>query len=154
MKVQDRCVVSIHYTLTSDDGDIIDSSSGKEALVYLHGSKALIPGLERELADKMIGDRIEVTVQPEDGYGLVDPELIQQVDRSVLEGVEALRPGMQLEATNQEGHRHFVIVQKIDEDRVTLNANPPLAGHVLHFDVTIEAIRDATEEEIGHGHAH
>lgn len=154
MIIEGKCVVSIHYTLTIEDGQIVDSSSGGPPLMYLHDTDSLIPGLERELTGKTIGDHFEVAVQPEDGYGEVDPELIQRVDRSVLGNVEDLQPGMQLEARDPDGHVRFVIVQEVTETEAVLNANAPLAGQVLHFDVMVDGVREATEEEIEHGHVH
>jgi FKBP-type peptidyl-prolyl cis-trans isomerase SlyD len=152
--IEGKCVVSIHYTLTNDGGQVIDSSSGGAPLMYLHDTQSLIPGLERELSGKAVGDRFDVSIQPEDGYGHVDPELVQQVDREVLAGVEDLQPGMQLEARDPDGHVRFVIVQEVTETGAVLNANPPLAGQVLHFDVVVDGIREATEEEMEHGHVH
>jgi FKBP-type peptidyl-prolyl cis-trans isomerase SlyD len=152
--VEDQCVVEIHYTLTSDSGDVIDSSAGKDPLKYLHGAGMLVPGLEREIAGKSMGDQFQVVVQPEDGYGVVDPELVQQVERGVLEGVEDLQVGMQLEAQSPEGDTHYVIVQEISDTHVTLNANAPLAGFTLHFDIQVEVVREASEQELEHGHAH
>ncbi len=154
MIVEDQCVVEIHYTLKSDSGEVIDSSTGKDPLKYLHGAGMLVPGLEREIAGKSVGDQFQVIVPPEDGYGVVDPELIQEVERSVLEGVEDLQVGMQLEAQSPEGHTHYVIVQEISDTHVTLNANAPLAGFALHFDIQVEVVRKASEQELEHGHAH
>jgi FKBP-type peptidyl-prolyl cis-trans isomerase SlyD len=154
VKIKDECVVGIHYTLTSDDGKVIDSSQGKDPLRYLHGGQNLVPGLERELTGHAVADHFKVVVQPEDGYGVVDPELVQRVDRSVLGGIDDLQVGMQMEASSPEGHSQFVIVQEIDGDVVVLNGNAPLAGLVLHFEITIDSIRDATPEELEHGHPH
>lgn len=154
MNVKDNCAVALHYTLTSDSGEVITSSHGEEPMRYLHGAGMLVPGLERALTGRAAGDRFEVTIQPEDGYGLVDPELVQRVEPGVLEGIENLEVGAQLEAQSPEGHKHFVIVREISDDCVTLDANAPLAGMVLHFDITVDSIREATEQELEHGHVH
>jgi len=154
MNIEDQRVVKIHYILKDDVGDIIDSSEGKEPLPYIHGTGALIPGLERELAGRAAGEEFEVTIEPEEGYGELDPELVQAVDRSVVGDIEGLQPGMQLEARDPDGHVRYVIVREVSEETVVLDANPPLAGRTLHFKVTIDSIREATAEELEHGHAH
>jgi FKBP-type peptidyl-prolyl cis-trans isomerase SlyD len=154
MIIDDGCVVAIQYTLTLGTGQQISSSAADEPLEYLHGVGMLVPGLERELSGRATGDYLEVVVQPEDGYGVPDPDLVQRVDRDVLAGIEDLQVGMQLEAQSDEGHTHLVIVQEINGDQVTLNANPPLAGEVLHFEITVESVREATEQEREHGHVH
>lgn len=154
MNIQGKCVVDIHYTLTGEDGTVIDSSEGRDPLRYMHGVGMLVPGLERSLEGQGAGDAFKVVVQPEDGYGDFDPDLVQQVEHSALEGVEDLQVGMQLEARSPEGDTHYVIVDEVTNEHVTLNANAPLAGVVLHFDIKIEGVREATEEEIEHGHPH
>lgn len=154
MTIQAERVVSIHYTLTNEEGETIDSSDGQEPLTYLHGKNQLIPGLERELTGKSAGDQIQVTVQPEDGYGTIDPDLIQQLPHSDFEDIDELEPGMELESIDPDGHIQVITVQEIDEHGVTINGNHPLAGQILHFNVRIEAVREATDEEISHGHAH
>jgi FKBP-type peptidyl-prolyl cis-trans isomerase SlyD len=154
VKIGENCVVSIQYKLTDHAGVMIDSSEGKDPLVYLHGTDSLIPGLERELTGRGAGDLFQVTIQPEDGYGLVNQELIDTVDRSALAGIDEIQVGMQLESTDPDGNVVFVIVQELSESTVTLNANAPLAGHVLTFDVSIDAVRKALQEEIDHGHPH
>ncbi|MGI9553474.1 MAG: FKBP-type peptidyl-prolyl cis-trans isomerase [Thermodesulfobacteriota bacterium] len=154
MDIADKSVVTIHFKLTDNDGKVLDTSEGKEPLVYMHGTKSLIPGLERELNGKTSGDKMQVTVQPEDGYGDVNPELIQEVPRSAFQGVADIQPGMQFEAKSPEGQTQLITIQKVGEDNVTVNGNHPLAGQILHFDVSVEDVREATEEEIAHGHAH
>ncbi|MGI9533553.1 MAG: FKBP-type peptidyl-prolyl cis-trans isomerase [Thermodesulfobacteriota bacterium] len=154
MDIADKSVVTIHFNLTDDDGKIIDTSEGKEPLVYMHGTKSLIPGLEKELIGKTTGDKMQVTVQPEDGYGNVNLELIQEVPRSAFQGVNDIQPGMQFEAKSPEGHKQLVTIQEVGENNIKVNGNHPLAGKVLHFDISVEDVREATEEEIAHGHAH
>ena len=154
MQVAENRVVSIHYRLTGDDGAEIDASSEGEPLAYLHGKNNILPGLEKELAGKEPGDSVEVTVAPEEGYGSVDDELIQVVPREAFQGVEDLQPGMRFEARDGQGNAHNVVVTEIGEQGVTVDGNHPLAGMTLHFDVTVEDVREATPEEVEHGPAH
>jgi FKBP-type peptidyl-prolyl cis-trans isomerase SlyD len=146
-------VVSIHYTLKADSGQVIDSSAGGEPLAYLHGHGNLVPGLERELTGKNAGDRLHVKVSPADGYGEYDPQLVQRVPRRTLKGVGNVRVGMRLHAQTDHGPRPVTVTQ-ISGDMVTLDGNHPLAGKNLHFDLEIAAVRAATEEELSHGHVH
>ena len=154
MKVADRCVVAIHYTLTNDRGEELDSSRGADPLTYLHGVGGLIPGLERELLGLVAGDDLQVVVQPEDGYGVVDHRLIQEVPLDALAGIEDLEVGMQLQSRGPDGRVQSLVVDAIGTESATLNANHPLAGAVLHFDVRVESVREATPEEVAHGHVH
>jgi FKBP-type peptidyl-prolyl cis-trans isomerase SlyD len=154
MKVAQQRVVAIHYTLTDERGQQLDSSEGKEPLVYLHGAQGLIPGLEKQLEGREPGDRFAATVPPEEAYGEVNPELIQEVPLEVLEGIDNLQVGMALQAKSPEGHVQNLRVDAIGDDTATLNANHPLAGEVLHFEVSVEDVRDATPEEREHGHVH
>ena len=154
MKIEDKTVVSIHYKLSNDKGDVLDSSEGKEPLVYMHGTQSLIDGLEKELKGKSTGDKMEVTIQPEEGYGVVNPDLVQEVPHSAFEGVDDIQPGMQFEAKSPEGHTQLITIEEIKEESIRVNANHPLAGEVLHFNVSVEDVRVATAEELEHGHAH
>jgi FKBP-type peptidyl-prolyl cis-trans isomerase SlyD len=155
VQIAEKCVVSIQYKLSDDEGDVLDSSEGGEPLVYLHGADNIIPGLEKELTGKQVGDSLKVTIQPEDGYGAVDEEMIQTVDRSSFDGVDKIEPGMQFEAAGDEdGEPQLIVVVDVTDDEVTVDGNHPLAGEVLHFEVTVDEVREATEEELTHGHAH
>lgn len=154
MTIDKDRVVSIHYKLTNDDGEVIDSSEGTEPLTYLHGAANIIPGLEKELTGKKVGDSLKVTVKPEDGYGEVNPELIQIVPAETFKGVDKLEPGMHFQADSPDGHAMMIVVEAVNGDEITVNGNHPLAGQVLHFDVTVDSIREATPEEIDHGHVH
>jgi len=152
--IGDNLVVSMHYKLTDDDGNVLDSSEGSEPLAYLHGSGNIISGLEKALVGKVEGDSLQVRVEPVDGYGEVRPDLIQTVERAVFQGVESVEAGMAFEAKAPDGSLQRIMVKKVDGDEVTIDANHPLAGVVLHFDVDIVGVRAATEEEVAHGHAH
>jgi FKBP-type peptidyl-prolyl cis-trans isomerase SlyD len=154
MKVADRCVVAIHYTLTNDRGEELDSSRGADPLTYLHGFGALIPGLERELLGLVAGDDLRVVVQPEEGYGVVDSRLIQDVPLEALAEIEGLEVGMQLQSRSPDGRVQNLVIDAIGPTTATLNANHPLAGEVLHFEVRVESVREATPEEVAHGHVH
>jgi FKBP-type peptidyl-prolyl cis-trans isomerase SlyD len=154
MKIANQCVVSIHYTLTDTEGQELDSSRGQEPLTYLHGTDGLIPGLERELEGREPGEQFEATVQPEEAYGDVNPQLVQDVPLDVLDGIENLHVGMALQSKAPDGSVQNLRVDAIGEETATLNANHPLAGAVLKFDVSVENVREATAEELEHGHAH
>jgi len=146
--------VSIHYTLTLNGGEIIDSSEGKEPLVYLHGHGNIIPGLERELAGKGIGEKLNVVVDPTDGYGDHNPGLIQQVPRESFQGVDTLEVGMMFQAPGEEGQIQMIRITGIEGDTITVDGNHELAGKTLNFAVEIESVRDASTEELSHGHVH
>jgi FKBP-type peptidyl-prolyl cis-trans isomerase SlyD len=154
LQIAENSVVSIHYTLTNDAGETLDASGEHEPLVYLHGHENIVSGLENGLVGKGTGDAVNVTVQPEDGYGLVDPEMVQTVPHSAFEGAETIEPGMEFEAKDEDGHGQMITVTKVDEEGVTVDGNHPLAGEVLHFAVEIKEVRAASEEELTHGHAH
>ncbi|WP_227369793.1 FKBP-type peptidyl-prolyl cis-trans isomerase [Halomonas sp. M20] len=153
MQIAQNSVVAFHYTLTNDTGEVLDSSEGREPLTYLHGSGNIIPGLEKELEGHQDGDKLQVTVTPEEGYGENQPALVQEVPRDSFQGVESIEPGMQFQAQTQGGPL-MVTVTKVEGDTVTVDGNHPLAGQKLNFDVEISEVRDATEEEVEHGHVH
>ncbi len=152
--IGDNLVVSMHYKLTDDDGTVLDSSEGSEPLAYLHGSGNIIPGLEKALVGKVEGDSVQVKVEPAEGYGDVDPELVQTVNKAAFEGVESIEAGMAFQAEAPDGSVRSIVVKETNGDDVTIDANHPLAGFILHFDVEIVGVREATEEEVAHGHAH
>ncbi len=149
MPIADNDVVTIHYTLKDDADKVIDSSAGGEPLAYLHGHGNIVPGLEREISGKSVGDRLQVRVPAADGYGEYDRALVQKVPRRALKGIADLRVGLRLQAGHQA-----VTVTHVAGDMVTLDGNHPLAGQNLNFDVEIAAVRAATEEELAHGHVH
>jgi FKBP-type peptidyl-prolyl cis-trans isomerase SlyD len=153
MSIDTNHVVSIHYTLKGDAGEVIDSSVGGEPLAYLHGHGNLVPGLERELTGKSAGDKLQVKIPPADGYGEYDEKLVQRVPRRALKGVANVKIGMRLHAQTDHGPKP-VTVTRITGDMVTLDGNHPLAGKNLNFEVEIAAVRPATEEELSHGHVH
>ena len=154
MQVAQNKVVSIDYTLKDDDGSVLDSSEGGEPLVYLHGAQNIIPGLEAALEGKAVGDGVQTSIPPEEGYGAKREELLQVVERKHFADTPELEIGMRFQVTTEDDNQVIVSVTKIDQDTVTLDANHELAGMTLHFDVTIREIRDATPEEIEHRHVH
>lgn len=153
MVIDDQKVVSIHYKLTDDDGQVIQESSDGEPLSYLHGSGNIIPGLESALSGKTEGDKLNVSVEPEQGYGARNDALIQELPRNVFEGVDEIQEGMQFQAHSDQGTQVITVTQ-VEGDKVTVDANHPLAGQKLNFEVEVDSVRDATEEEIAHGHVH
>jgi len=153
LMIGDKSVVTIHYTLTDDAGEVLDNSRDSDPMVYLHGASNIIPGLEKQLTGKTAGATLKVTVSPEEGYGEHSPEAIQKVPRSAFEGVEDIQPGMQFQTEGPQGMQ-IIVVAEVSEEEVTVDANHPLAGKTLHFDVSVEGVRDATPEELDHGHAH
>lgn len=153
MNVEKNKVVSLDYTLKDSDGETLGSSQGKEPLTYLHGAGNIIPGLEVALSGKAAGDSVSVVIEPENGYGQRDESQVAKIPRENLQGVEDLAIGMQLEAKSPSGTR-LVNVVDLDKDTVTIDGNHPLAGMTLHFDLQVNDVRDATLEEVQHGHAH
>jgi FKBP-type peptidyl-prolyl cis-trans isomerase SlyD len=154
MQIDHNSVVSIHYTLTNDEGTVIDSSVNIDPLVYLQGSGNIIPGLENALVGKSAGDKLNVRVAPAEGYGESVLELIQQVPLEMFQGAENIAPGMTFQAQDQSGYMQRVEVTAVNGNMVTIDANHPLAGQHLNFDVTVVDVRAATQEELDHGHVH
>jgi FKBP-type peptidyl-prolyl cis-trans isomerase SlyD len=153
VKAEAKKVVSIEYTLTDDDGTVLDTSEGRGPLAYLHGAKNIVPGLEKAIDGKGVGETIEVKVTPADGYGDYDPNAIRNVPVRKLPEKKRPEAGEILQVQTPEGPRH-VTVQSVRGDYAKIDFNHPLAGKNLFFKVTIKEIRDATPEEIDHGHAH
>ena len=153
MQVADNMAVSIHYTLTNDDGEVLDSSIDDEALVYLHGSGNIISGLEKALYGKAVGDKFNVRIAAEDAYGEIMDEMVQVISREMFEGIDNIEVGMQFHADVSSG-TGVVTVVNIDGDDITIDGNHPLAGLALTFDVEVVDVRAATQEEMAHGHIH
>jgi FKBP-type peptidyl-prolyl cis-trans isomerase SlyD len=149
MEITKNKVAAIHYTLRDNEGTVIDTSDGREPLYYLHGAGNLIVGMEEGLEGKTTGDKFQLKVSPDKGYGEKDPDMIQKVPRSAFGGQE-VRPGMKF-STNQGG---VVTVTEVGLENVTVDANHPLAGVELNFDVEVVEVRNATSEELSHGHVH
>ena len=154
MKVGKDKVVLMHYTLKNDAGDVIDSSDGADPLPFLQGHGNIIPGLESALEGSKVGDKLDVSIEPEEGYGLRMKDAIQEIPSSALQGVDEVKVGMQLQSQDKDGNAFLVTVTKIEDDKITVDGNHPLAGQTLHFSVSIESIRKAEAEELSHGHVH
>lgn len=154
MQIAANKAVSIDYTLTNDDGEVLDSSVGGAPLVYLHGAGNIIPGLEKALEGKQSGDEVKVTVEPEEAYGDFNAELIAVLGRNMFEGVDELEVGMQFHASGPDGSMQIVTIKALEGDEVTVDGNHPLAGERLTFEVKVVEVRDAQDEEIAHGHVH
>lgn len=152
MQIANNTVVSIDYTLTGDDGQVIDSSEGREPLVYLHGHQNIIPGLEKAIEGHAEGEELEVSVDPEEGYGPYREELVQDVPREAFDGVDKVEPGMTFRAESNAGPM-TVVVKDVGDEAVTVDGNHMLAGKVLNFKVAIKDVREATETEIEQGAA-
>ncbi len=153
MQIADNKAVLIHYTLTNLDDEVMDSSAGGEPLAYLHGKGNIVPGLEKELLGKKAGDKVNVEVSPEEGYGELNEELIQEVERAAFEGVESIEVGMRFMAQTAWGQQP-VVVTAVTDETIIVDGNHPLADQTLKFDVEVVEVRDASEEELEHGHAH
>jgi FKBP-type peptidyl-prolyl cis-trans isomerase SlyD len=153
MQIEKHRVVTLAYTLKDNDDRIIDQSDDG-SFCYLHGASNIIPGLENALTGKVAGDELSVSIPPEEGYGVHDVEKTQAVPREMFPAEEEIVPGMQFHAQGPDGHQLVVTVVKVDDNRVTVDGNHPLAGVQLNFDVKVLEVRDATGEEITHGHVH
>ena len=154
MQITDKLAVSIHYTLTNDAGEQLDSSRGEEPMVYLHGYGQIISGLENALTGKFAGDKFTVTVDPSEAYGERREDMLQVVSMSMFKDLEGeVKVGMQFHADASHGVS-VVTVSKVDGDEVTIDGNHPLAGEALTFDVEVMDIRPATEDELTHKHIH
>lgn len=152
MTIQLKSVVAIHYTLKDDEGIELDSTIGADPMVYLHGAGNIIRGLELALLGKQPGDKITAKIDPSDGYGEFIAEMLQTVPRSVF-GDQTVEVGMRFNTNTERGPLVFVI-KEVREDEVIVDGNHPLAGKTLHFDVIVNAVREATEQELIHGHVH
>jgi len=153
MQIGKNKVVSIHYTLRDNDGNILDSSDGGSPLTYIQGIGNLIPGMEDGLEGKKKGEKIDIQVSPEKGYGLRDDKMIQKVPRTAF-GSQEIKEGMQFQAQSGQGGTQVVTVTEVGLDSITVDGNHPLAGVELNFAVEVVDIREATTEELEHGHVH
>ncbi len=153
MKAASGTVVTMHYTLSDDHGAVLDSSRGAEPLTYLHGHGNIVPGLEQALEGKQAGHKSQVTVAPADGYGEINPQAIFEAPKAHFPPEVNLAAGQRVYAEGPNGPITLTVVRLTDTGAV-LDANHPLAGKTLHFDIEITEIRQATEEELSHGHVH
>jgi FKBP-type peptidyl-prolyl cis-trans isomerase SlyD len=152
--IADGHVVTIHYRLTLDDGSVADQSFGGEPMLYMHGAQNIVPGLERQLAGKKIGDKLDVVVPANEGYGEYDPAAEQTVPKSQFPANVELQVGMAFQTRGRNNQAMTVYVRTLKDDQVTITANHPLAGQRLNFAIEVLDVRRATADEKKHGHAH
>jgi FKBP-type peptidyl-prolyl cis-trans isomerase SlyD len=152
--IETNKVVSIHYTLTNDEGVTLDTSSGRAPLEFIQGKKNIIPGLEKELEGKIIGEKLSVRITPENGYGVHNPQMIQTVPMEQFKHIPNVQVGMNFQFNHPEGGTTILRAVEVTPEHVVLDANHPLAGVHLNFAVEVLAVRSATEDELHHGHLH
>jgi len=153
MQITRHKAVSINYTLTNDKGEALDSSEGRDPLAYIHGTGTLINGLETALDGKAVGDSLQVSIKPEDAYGMRDDSMVRVVPKEAFGDEVELEVGMVFQSSGEQGPK-MIVVTGIDGEEVTVDGNHPLAGEHLNFDVEVVGVRDATAEELDHGHIH
>jgi FKBP-type peptidyl-prolyl cis-trans isomerase SlyD len=149
MQISKNSVVTFHYTLKDAEGTVLDSSSGREAFAYIHGGGMIVPGLEEQLEGRLAGDSLLAVVEAGKGYGEIDPQLLQKVPLDNFGG-QTVETGMQFQTPDNR----VWSVMEVEEGHAVLNGNHPLAGVTLHFSVEIQGVREATQEELSHGHVH
>jgi FKBP-type peptidyl-prolyl cis-trans isomerase SlyD len=154
MQISSQKVVSIDYILTGPEGNVLDTSQGREPLVYMQGAGNIIPGLEKQLEGMSKGDTAKLTVPATEAYGERDERLVQPVPREAFQGVDQIEPGMRFQAAGPGGAQGVVTIVKVDPTEVTIDANHPLAGVPLTFNVTVVDVREPTPDEQAHGHPH
>ena len=154
MIIQNDKVVTMHYHLTNADGEVLDSSRESEPLTYLHGAGNIVPGLERALTSLDVGATTTVQLSPSEAYGEYNADMVQHVPREEFGGIDDLEVGLQLQARDPNGQTFVVFITELRDDVVVVDANHPLAGVHLTFDIEIVDVRDATAEELSHGHVH
>jgi len=153
MEIDNNAVVSMSYLLENGNGELLDSSQGQLPLVYMHNTNAILSSLERELTGKKKGDAVDVVLYPEDAYGYAKEELLQTLPLERFEGI-ALSVGMRVKASNKHsGEMELMTVAQIDDDTVVVDSNHPLAGQILHFNISIVDVREPTEDELNQGYA-
>jgi FKBP-type peptidyl-prolyl cis-trans isomerase SlyD len=152
-EVANDAVVEFEYTLTDKEGKVLDKSEGRGPLAYIQGKQNIVPGLEKQMTGKKVGDKFTANVPCGEAYGEYHEGMVQAVDKSQFDGVDNLQIGMQFQVQTEQG-LILVMVKEIQEDKVVLDGNHPLAGVDLTFDVEVVSLRAATEEELAHGHLH
>ncbi len=153
-KVEQDVVVTLQYKLSLDDGELVEESEQDDPLMYLHGHQNIIPGLEEALEGMSIGEKKNIIVEPEDGYGEYDAEDMGRIERDDLPAEFDPEPGMVIEVTDDDGAEAEAVIVEVDDDGILLDFNHPMAGERLHFEVEITGLRAATAEELDHGHVH
>lgn len=154
MTISNGKVVDLKYSLKDGDGQVLDEADAESPFSYLHGADQIVPGLESALEGLKKGDKKSVTVEPSQGYGEHNPELLLTVNRSQFPAGAELKAGMQFEANVGEGQTALFVVRSVSGDEIQIDGNHPMAGETLHFEVEVLAVREASQEELEHGHAH
>jgi len=154
MKITTDKVALLEFDLTSDAGEVLDTSKGRQPLAYIHGKGGILPGLEKALDGRSVGESFKVRIAAEEAYGKYVDGMEQRVPRDQFPAEMELLVGMQLQAKGPDGKVHPVMITELGDAEVVLDANHPLAGVPLNFSIEIKEVRDATEEELGHGHVH
>jgi FKBP-type peptidyl-prolyl cis-trans isomerase SlyD len=152
MQIADNHVVTLHYSVKTQSGDLIDESQSSEPIAFIQGSNYMIAGLEVALYGKHKGEKFEITIEPDQAYGDRQDQLVQAVPANMFDDME-IEVGMSFRATTDQGEQSVIIIDK-DDEYVTVDGNHPLSGMTLKFDVSIEDVREATGEELEHGHVH
>ena len=155
MKIEDKKAITINYILKDDKEAILDQSNDA-SFVYLHGANNIIPGLEDALTGRTKEDKFSLVINPENAYGEYNPKITQVVDRTMFDAGQAgeIEVGMQFQSQGEDGAMMIITIKEIDGDKITIDGNHPLAGITLHYDVHVVDVRDATEDELSHGHIH
>jgi len=153
MKVENQKVIGIEYTLKNPAGEVLDSNAGEDVLYFIQGLGNIVPGLEKAMLGKSVGDSFEVEVKAVDGYGMHDENLIRRVPKSKLKGMSDIKVGSMLQARGPDGEQIFTVTEVTDAD-IKLDGNHPMAGQDLFFTIRVAEIRDPTAEELAHGHVH
>lgn len=153
MKISTNKVIVLHYAVSDSEDTLIDSSYDHKPLAVIQGTGYLIPGLEQALDGHQAGDKFDVAVSPDQAYGVRIDEYVQTVPKAMFADIEDLAVGTQLRATTDDGEQTVIVID-VTDDEITVDGNHPLAGIELKFDVDILEVRDATEDELSHGHVH
>jgi FKBP-type peptidyl-prolyl cis-trans isomerase SlyD len=155
MKIENNKAVTLNYTLKDDKDEMLDQSNNA-SFIYLHGFQNIIPGLESALTGRTKEDKFDLVIKPEDAYGEYNPKITQVVDRSMFDSGESgeLQVGMQFQSQSEDGAMMIITISEINGDDITIDGNHPLAGITLHYNVHVVDVRDATEDEMSHGHIH
>lgn len=152
--IKKDAVVSLSYSLKNTGGDELDRAGSDQPFAYLHGAGQIVPGLENELTGMKVGDKKDITVSPEEGYGDINPSLVMQVGRANFPKEADIQPGMQFAAESEGNQQMTFTVKAVEGEQITVDGNHPLAGETLHFSVEVLGVREATQEEMSHGHVH
>jgi len=153
MTITKNKIVSFHYSLINEAGELVETSRERKPMTYFHGANNIVPGLEKALEGRSEGDEFQVTIPPEEAYGERDDNKLQRISSKHFKNPKKIKPGQVLAVQTRQGPLQ-VTVLKVGRFNLDVDANHPLAGQTLNFDIEVTEIRDATKEEIAHGHIH